>query len=213
MRSLIALTGFRGCGKNFYYDQIFKNWELQEENSLFPKTIKFKNFAFADFLKEYCSRLYGFTLEEIEKYKRDKTKTIRIRNKRYTMREILVRTANTLRRISHDGIWAELAIKHINNWLKENEKEDEFIIPVITDLRFKTELDLLKSNFKTLIIYIESECKDCQENIGNKDELEIFDLRINSDIEEILPCYKEFTHEDKEKLRLQIHNKIQTLIK
>jgi len=215
MRPIIALTGFRGCGKNFYFDNVIKDWEFKEE-SLFPKTIKFKNFAFADFLKEYCSRLYGFTLEDIEKYKRDNSKTFRLGYNKYTMRELLVNTANTLRKISYDGIWAELAVKYIQNWFKYYEQEhndnNEFFIPVITDLRFLTELDLLKSNFKTFTIYIESQCEECKKSIGNKDETEILEIKKLADNIENLPCYNEFTYEDKRWLRSQIIDQIKKLI-
>ena len=211
MRPIIALTGFRGCGKNFYFDNVIKDWEFKE-NSLFPRTIKFKNFAFADILKYYCEKIYGFTYDEIEKYKRNSQTKFTVGKNKLTMREILVKTANSLRELTDDAIWAKLTIEYIENWLDKYEKGNEYIIPVITDLRFKTELEFLKSNFKPILIYIESQCEDCKKSIGNKDELEVLELKKLANNIENLPCYTEFTYEDKRWLRSQIFDQIKKLI-
>ena len=208
MRSVIALTGFRGCGKNFVYENFFENFQFKEK-ALFPLSYKFKNFAFADILKYYCEKIYGFTYEEIEKYKRESVK-FKVGKYKLSMREILVKTANSLRELTNDAIWAELAINYMEKWLLKYEKGSERIIPVITDLRFKTELEFLQSKFKPILIYIENSCDECQKSIGNKDELEIFDLKEKADLILELPCIS--SKKDLQEIINQTQNKIKKLI-
>jgi len=209
MRPLIALTGFRGCGKNFIYENIFENFNF-EKKALFLVSYKFKNFAFADILKYYCEKIYGFTYNEIEKYKRDNQTKFTVGKNKLTMREILVKTANSLRELTDDAIWAKLTIEYIDKWLNKYEKGNERIIPVITDLRFKTELEFLKSNFKPILIYIENQCQECQENVGNKDELEIFDLKERAKIILNLSCIS--SKNDLQEIIKQTQEKIKNFI-
>lgn len=211
MRPLIALTGFRGCGKNFYFEKVFEKWEFQT-SGLFPETIKFKNFAFADLLKIYCEKIYGFSLEEIEKYKRDNSKKFKVGNLELTMREILVRTANSLRDLTNDAFWAELTISYIQKWLMKYEKGGETIIPVITDLRFYTELSFLKPYFNVLTIYIQSQCEDCLKELKNVDEQEVIKIKELANIKENLPCYENFHHEDQKWLRSQVFDHLEKLL-
>ena len=203
MRPLIALTGYRGCGKNFIYENIFENWEIQEDGML-PKTIKFKSFAFADLLKIYCSNIYGFSIEEIEKYKRE-DKIFTVGKLKLTMRQILVNTANRMRDIAGTSFWARLTVDYIDQWVNKNEKDGETIIPIVTDLRFLQELEFLKVKFNTSIIYIENKCEECQKNLKNKDELEIEDIKkYMNKLEIILDCNSNLSKKDIKEIKLRI---------
>ena len=207
-KQLIALTGYKGCGKNFFYDNFLKYYTLKNGKT----TIQFKNFAFADILKEYCCELYGFTLDEIEKYKRDYSKKFKVGHNKFTMREILVNTANNLRKLSNDSIWAELTLKSIEKHIEKNSEEN-IVIPVITDLRFLTEVNFLRKNFNTSIFYIENNCKECQDNKFNKDEIEIKQIKTEVDFKlECLKSVKDF-NEIIDRYREKIQNAINAIIK
>jgi len=207
---LLALTGFRGCGKDFIWNNFLRDLKISSKNLFGENIFRLKRFAFADLLKLYCERIYGFTREEIEEYKREDDRFFIAGKELYTMREILVNTANSLREISDDAIWAKLTIEYINKFLKNYP----FIIPVITDLRFLTELEFLNENFNTILIYLENDCEECQKNYGNEDELEILDLKDKADIQFKLPCLKlEHDSKNDSKEILKYKSKFQNQIK
>ena len=126
------------------------------------------------------------------------------------MRELLVKTANSLRKISDDAIWAKLTIEKIKN---EYNKINNFFIPVITDLRFVTEYRFLQSNFDLFLIYVENDCKECKSNYENKDEFDILYLKDNSDYKVKLPCFENINHDFIEQEREKVFNKIRKKIK
>jgi hypothetical protein len=189
-RPLIAITGFRGCGKNYLYDKAFKYAKLQER-SLFPKEIVFKNFAFADTLKKYCEKIFGFDLDEIERLKRENDVVFKVGKKSLNMRQILITVANSLRDLTDDAIWAKLTLETIKKYIKENENNETIIIPVITDLRFLSEYKLLKDNFNLFLIYTENNCEECLKNKDNSDEKEILKIKNFAQDSVALVCSKQ----------------------
>ena len=199
---ILVLTGYRGCGKD-----TVANLLIQEGKNF---NINFKKFAFADLLKDYCTLLYGFSKNEIEYWKRDNTTKFELFNQKLTMREILIKTANSLRAISDDGIWAKLLLKKIKKEkIKHGSNSDEIFIPIITDLRFITEMKLINKKLKKFNIeylYIENLCDNCQKALMNSDEKEIEDIKdsIPEENRILVDCYKNPT----DKTLFELYKKI-----
>jgi len=189
----LAITGFRGCGKDYFVDKFLKN--IDQNSDL--KDLKFKKIAFADILKDYVTALTGYTRDEIELYKRQNDVKFLVGKKKYNTRQFLINTANSLRELSDDGIWAKLVLNKVSEYIQEG------VIPIITDLRFEKESKLIKefakeNNYENFIIYIQSDTDLCKKSINNEDEKEINE--INKDIEIKLPDLNKVSKKDKQEI-------------
>ena len=151
MKYIIALTGYKQCGKDTVANIIQK------------KIPKIQRIAFADALKNYVSKVTGFSIEEIEKLKVNNNFNFPVGKNVYNMRETLISFANSLREITDDGIWAKLSLEKINS--------DKILI---TDLRFLIEEKILKEfaqehNYELIIVKIISDLDTCKKNDAEKE--------------------------------------------
>ena len=184
MKYILALTGYKQCGKDTIANIIQK------------KIPEIQRIAFADTLKKYVSNITGFSLDEIEKLKLNNNLNFPIGKNVYNMREMLIKFANELRNLTDDGIWAKLALENANN-----EKSI-----LITDLRFLIEEKILKdfakkNNYELIIIKIISNLESCKKNEAEKEvdlinyNFKIFNEKSNlkkveKDIDEYLSILK-----------------------
>ena len=154
---IIAITGYRRCGKDYLATELEKYYNYD---------LNVKKYAFAKPIKKYISNLTGLSIKDIDKYKK-KNKKFKILNKKYNIRQLLIKFANTLKDLTDDKIWAQAII---NEFIKDNVD-----IKIITDLRFLHEYQALKKYSKgteaLFIIKLNSDLKNCDKN--NKDETEI----------------------------------------
>jgi ribosomal protein S13 len=193
---VFALVGYRGCGKDYIFKELLRhNGKFETKlDKLSDTDIDLINdgvlnrFAISDNLKRFVKDIFGFTDSQIEKYKRKSENKIKfdIGARRLNMRQILVLLANTVREYSNKDFWVLKVIKNINTELEKNKTIK--IIPVITDLRFMEEYEVLKKNFNLKVIRIYGiNCPDCENNSQkneNKDEYDIenipYDYFINN---------------------------------
>jgi len=176
-RTVFVFTGFRGCGKDFTFPELLKFNGTDKEIDLI-KNGSFTRFAIADIVKSYIHEVYGFTMAQIEKYKSKEYKNYKfdLGIRKLNMRQILISTANTIRKYAGKDFWVKYTIKEIKEKISFNKTIN--IIPIITDLRFIEEYELLKKNFQIKIIKIEGvNCKNCEK--GNDDELDIESIPVD----------------------------------
>ena len=162
MKFIIALTGYKQCGKDTV------------ANIIQQKIPGIQRIAFADALKNYVSKVTGFSTEEIENLKVNNNFNFPVGKNVYNMREALIKFANSLRDLTDAGIWAKLALEKIKN-------SDKIII---TDLRFLIEEKILrefaqKNNYELIIIKIISDLDSCKKNDTEKEvELINYNFKI-----------------------------------
>lgn len=128
--NVILLTGKAGCGKDYLGNYLSSNFG-------------YNKIAIADKLKEQASSLLDIPLE---KFYRDKDKSLNFYGKITTPRELLQQLADIIQPINPHK-WVSLL-----DVFFESSKKDRI---VLTDLRFKHEYDWL-SIYNPKIIYIES---------------------------------------------------------
>jgi len=155
--SIVSFTGFHRCGKDTAAKIV--------QSFLESKGLRVKKFAFAQYLKEYCAKTLGISVEELEEMKNNND-LIQLQDSKLTSREYIILLGNALRKtLNNEGFWGELVIKEI----EENIGKD-FDIAIITDARFKIEFDLIKNQSKNnLIIRVDSDLDDCFYNDNEKD--------------------------------------------
>jgi len=155
---IIAITGFRRCGKDYLANALKKYFE--------QNYFSVQKLAFADQPKKIITDLANIDISELESLKENKSQKFKCITKEYNMREFLITFSNKLKEIDKD-IWAKALI---------NKIDPKAQIVIISDLRFKNEDKILRNyahntNQKYLVIKIESNLESCENN--NIDETEI----------------------------------------
>lgn len=132
MYKLIAISGNRCVGKDTLY------------NALKKLNDNFKRYAFADTLKNDLKPLiwdqFGIDIFNVTSVEKE------------FIRPIL---------ISYGSAWREVDVDHWSKTVCDIVKNEPIhVIPVITDLRFKNELELLRKEFGPALLHIHIERKN-----------------------------------------------------
>lgn len=125
MGKIIALSGFKGSGKDTIAQLISKNHNGQTYI-----------FSFADPIRQIISTLYNIDVPEYSK----KEKTIfNVKGKNMTYRNLMISVGTHIRKFDNDVFTK--AIEHqVNNTLQQNEDA----VIVISDVRYNREVSMLE---------------------------------------------------------------------
>ncbi len=130
MKKIILISGVAGSGKDSFYEVA---------NLIQPE--KFQRFAFADELKKEIAESLK------EKYDIDIFNCTR--EQKESVRKELIDYGMQKRGETNGRYWVDCLIPYLESCEK---------VPMITDFRFKNELDFLAEKFQVYSIYVETYC-------------------------------------------------------
>jgi hypothetical protein len=170
IKHLVAVTGYARSGKD-----------------LFAASVGIR-YAFADPIKRIISTTFGFTLEELDFLKNDEKGLGFVYEgseghvgKAWHMREVLQRFGTEAMQATFGtNVWADLLVKNI---IKELPIHREALaLPVVSDLRFLHEYEVLKANCEKLTVVRIERDKAIPKDTENLHRSEAEFMRIPTDI-------------------------------
>lgn len=156
---VIGLSGKSGSGKDTVADIICNSTERKD-------IIRYKN-SFADGIKDVL--LFGLNLfndyEEIEKNKnsKDYIPNFTMYGEPMTTRQALQNVGQEFKKIFGEDVW----VKSLKNTIGDNYKYN-FILTIITDVRFENEFDFVKNELGGKMILVTNPNSNNYEHISEK---------------------------------------------